>query len=100
MPRIRPREGYSNQSVSGSGIASAAAQEPPSTWPADPSIVIENYNRFLPPRRRTLFTKDKRGSQRGERIAIVGRTGAGKSSLVLALMRALDTEAVRPGAAS
>ncbi|KAH8884193.1 P-loop containing nucleoside triphosphate hydrolase protein [Thozetella sp. PMI_491] len=69
----------------------------PTTWPADPTITIENYNASYRPGGTLCLRKINVSIEAGERIAIVGRTGAGKSSLVLALMRALDAGAVRPG---
>ncbi|KAM3568437.1 hypothetical protein VYU27_009440, partial [Nannochloropsis oceanica] len=67
-------------------------KRPPANWPSEGKIVIKNlcmaYRPGLPLVLRNL-TLDIRP---GERIGIVGRTGAGKSSLLLALLRLVEAE--------
>ncbi|RSL53528.1 hypothetical protein CEP53_007709 [Fusarium sp. AF-6] len=63
---------------------------PSPSWPQNPTITFNNYSASYkagdPPCLRGLtFT-----IRAGEHVAVVGRTGAGKSSLVLALLRALE----------
>ena len=65
---------------------------PPGNWPSHGAIDIINYTtRYrsdLDPVLRHVTFK----VQPGERVGIVGRTGAGKSSLALALFRGLEAE--------
>lgn len=67
-------------------------KRPPVDWPAEGAIEFENYTT----RYRIDFDpvlRDINLSVRGgEKIGIVGRTGAGKSSTALALFRALEAE--------
>ncbi|KAK4690967.1 hypothetical protein P7C71_g5935, partial [Lecanoromycetidae sp. Uapishka_2] len=66
---------------------------PDGNWPSQGSIQFMNYTtRYrsdLEPVLKDLTFK----IQPGERVGIVGRTGAGKSSLALALFRGLEAEA-------
>lgn len=72
-------------------IECTEGQEPPHDWPLTGSVQVENlevaYAKGLPPVLRGISFEigDK------ERVGIVGRTGAGKSSLTLALFRLIDT---------
>lgn len=59
-------------------------------WPQRPSIEFENvtfrYRPNLPP----VLDKISFAVQPGEKIGIVGRTGAGKSTLIAALFRLVE----------
>ena len=65
---------------------------PPAAWPNEGCVQVNDlvvaYAPDLPPVLRGV-TFDVRG---GERIGIIGRTGAGKSSLTLALFRLLEAK--------
>ncbi|KAF2715080.1 P-loop containing nucleoside triphosphate hydrolase protein [Pleomassaria siparia CBS 279.74] len=65
---------------------------PPSNWPSKGAVEFINYST----RYRTDFDLVLKNVTfrilSGEKIGIVGRTGAGKSSLALALFRALEAE--------
>ncbi|KAM7186969.1 ATP-dependent bile acid permease [Rhypophila sp. PSN 637] len=65
---------------------------PPKNWPAQGSVEFINYStryrKELDPVLRNLTFK----IEAHEKIGIVGRTGAGKSSLALAIFRALEAE--------
>ncbi|KZV63091.1 P-loop containing nucleoside triphosphate hydrolase protein [Peniophora sp. CONT] len=65
---------------------------PPASWPTSGELRVENLSaRYSPEGPRVLhdlsFTV-----RSGERIGIVGRTGSGKSSLTLSLLRCILTE--------
>ena len=61
-------------------------------WPKEPSIVVRNlqarYRDILPPCLQNVSFEIKPG----ERVGVVGRTGAGKTSLLQALFRVLEAE--------
>ncbi|KAK4227258.1 hypothetical protein QBC38DRAFT_364659 [Podospora fimiseda] len=65
-------------------------ESPPAAWPAEGRIEVNDlvvgYAADLPPVLKGLTFSVKRN----ERIGVVGRTGAGKSSLTLALFRFLE----------
>jgi ABC-type multidrug transport system fused ATPase/permease subunit len=65
---------------------------PPSSWPSRGSIVAKNlklrYREGLPLVLKGLDFEVKPG----EKVGIVGRTGAGKSSLMLALLRLVEAD--------
>ncbi|KAH8892201.1 P-loop containing nucleoside triphosphate hydrolase protein [Thozetella sp. PMI_491] len=85
---------------SDSGLSSLPSPPSPPlspTWPADPTITFEKFSASYRPGGPLCLRDLNLTIAGGERIGIVGRTGAGKSSLVLALMQALDKEAVLAG---
>ncbi|KAL7749460.1 Transporter of the ATP-binding cassette (ABC) [Sorochytrium milnesiophthora] len=65
-------------------------QRPPASWPAEGAISVRNlivkYTPALPPVLKDV-SFDVRG---GEKIGVVGRTGAGKSTLAIALFRIME----------
>ncbi|KAI9679093.1 MAG: hypothetical protein M1829_001763 [Trizodia sp. TS-e1964] len=65
-------------------------QQPPSSWPSQGEVEFFNYSTSyrddLPPVLRNISFK----IMPLEKVGVVGRTGAGKSSLALALFRALE----------
>ncbi|KAI6783299.1 ATP-dependent bile acid permease-like protein [Emericellopsis cladophorae] len=65
-------------------------QEPPAAWPTSGRVEVDNlvvgYATDLPPVLKGLSFS----VQNNERVGIVGRTGAGKSSLTLAIFRFLE----------
>jgi ABC-type multidrug transport system fused ATPase/permease subunit len=69
-----------------------SANRPPSNWPSKGSVEFINYST----RYRTDFDLVLRNLTfkilPGEKVGVVGRTGAGKSSMALALFRALEAE--------
>lgn len=66
-------------------------KSPPAAWPTSGSIKVENltasYAADLPPVLKQISFQ----VGHNERLGVVGRTGAGKSSLTLALFRFLET---------
>ncbi|KAJ7189543.1 P-loop containing nucleoside triphosphate hydrolase protein [Mycena pura] len=67
-------------------------ETPPAHWPASGHVVVDNltarYSEEGPPILHNISFELKSG----ERVAVVGRTGSGKSSLILALLRCITTE--------
>ncbi|KAF8907317.1 ABC transporter [Gymnopilus junonius] len=65
-------------------------KKPPPSWPADGRLelrnVVLNYRPELPP----VLKGISMSIQAGEKIGIVGRTGAGKSSIMTALYRIVE----------
>lgn len=72
--------------------ANVPEMRPPRSWPSHGAIQFEEYStryrKDLDPVLRQLSFR----IQAGEKVGIVGRTGAGKSSLALALFRGLEAE--------
>jgi len=66
--------------------------KPPAYWPTSGDLRVENlsarYSQFGP----TVLHNLSFDIKSGERIGVVGRTGSGKSSLTLALLRGIITE--------
>ncbi|KAM5354839.1 hypothetical protein ACJ41O_001485 [Fusarium nematophilum] len=63
---------------------------PPSDWPSNGSIVFDSYTASYRPGGKPCLRSISLVIHEGEHVAVVGRTGAGKSSIVLALLRAID----------
>ncbi|XP_067029429.1 multidrug resistance-associated protein 1-like isoform X2 [Acropora muricata] len=72
------------------GVRVKTDSRPPDNWPESGSIVIQElglrYRKGLP----MVLKQINCGIKAGEKIGIVGRTGAGKSSLALAIFRILE----------
>jgi len=85
MERVNEYTDLETEPLSGS--------KPPTAWPTSGVIEFNNlevaYGPDIPPVLKGLSFKVRRN----ERVAVVGRTGAGKSSLALALFRCLETRA-------
>ncbi|KAI0774725.1 multidrug resistance-associated ABC transporter [Trametes elegans] len=65
---------------------------PPAYWPASGTLKVEKLSaRYTPDGPRVLH-EISFDVKAGERVGIVGRTGSGKSSLTLALLRLIFTE--------
>jgi len=65
---------------------------PPAYWPASGNLKVENLSaRYSPDGPRVLHDISFEVKS-GERVGIVGRTGSGKSSLTLSLLRCILTE--------
>ncbi|KAF2757243.1 canalicular multispecific organic anion transporter 1 [Pseudovirgaria hyperparasitica] len=65
------------------------SQQPPAVWPSKGSIEFKNVSASYKPPSNVLENLDL-SIQPGQKVAICGRTGSGKSSLMLTLFRMLD----------
>ena len=65
---------------------------PPGNWPSHGAIEFINYSTSYRPDLDPVLKNLTFKVQPSERVGIVGRTGAGKSSLALALFRGLEAE--------
>ncbi|KAF9257859.1 P-loop containing nucleoside triphosphate hydrolase protein [Marasmius fiardii PR-910] len=71
---------------------SSSTGEPPAYWPAGGDLRVENLSaRYSPDGPKVLHNLNFH-IRSGERIGVVGRTGSGKSSLTLSLLRCIYTE--------
>jgi ABC-type multidrug transport system fused ATPase/permease subunit len=83
---------YSNiEPEKGGDKGTEVMRSPPAAWPTSGSVEVENltasYAADLPPVLKDVSFR----VGHNERLGVVGRTGAGKSSLTLALFRFLET---------
>ncbi|KAG9104015.1 hypothetical protein FRC06_006095 [Ceratobasidium sp. 370] len=67
-------------------------KRPPAYWPASGRIVVENLTARYAVDRPAVLRGLSFEIESGERVGVVGRTGSGKSSLTLALLRMLPIE--------
>ncbi|KAL6299635.1 multidrug resistance-associated ABC transporter [Sparassis latifolia] len=65
---------------------------PPAYWPASGDLTVENLSARYSPDGPLVLYEISFEVKSGERVGIVGRTGSGKSSLTLALLRCILTE--------
>ncbi|KAJ6564563.1 P-loop containing nucleoside triphosphate hydrolase protein [Mycena capillaripes] len=65
---------------------------PPAYWPASGNISVKNLSARYSPDGPKVLHEISFNIKSGERVGIVGRTGSGKSSLTLALLRCIFTE--------
>ncbi|OAX78566.1 hypothetical protein ACJ72_07125 [Emergomyces africanus] len=70
-------------------------RRPPTNWPTHGALQFDNYSTRYRPDLDPVLKNVTFSVQPGERVGIVGRTGAGKSSLALALFRGLEAESGR-----
>ena len=68
---------------------------PAADWPTKGDILIDNMSMRYRPELEPVLKHLSLHIQPGEKIGVVGRTGAGKSSLVLCLMRIIEMETGR-----
>ena len=66
---------------------------PPAPWPSQGHVRFYHYDLRYQPERPVVLHKLCCEIQPGERIGVVGRTGAGKSSLAVALYRLVEPAA-------
>ena len=68
---------------------------PPSRWPEKGAVDFTDYTTRYRPGLEPVLRNVSFAVKPGEKVGIVGRTGAGKSSLALALFRGLEAETGR-----
>lgn len=68
-------------------------QPTPIGWPTRGGVTFHNFTTRYAPHLDPVLHKISFRANPGERVAVVGRTGAGKSSLALALLRVLEVDA-------
>jgi ATP-binding cassette subfamily C (CFTR/MRP) protein 1 len=66
------------------------ASEPPKNWPQHGSVVFKDVSMSYRPGLPNVFHGISLSIKGGEKIGVVGRTGAGKSSLALTLLRIVE----------
>ncbi|XP_070555574.1 ATP-binding cassette sub-family C member 8-like [Ptychodera flava] len=66
-------------------------RRPPATWPDEGDIKLEGVSARYDEHLDTVLKNATIHLKKGQKIGICGRTGSGKSSLVLALFRMIDT---------
>ncbi|KAJ7240472.1 P-loop containing nucleoside triphosphate hydrolase protein [Mycena rebaudengoi] len=70
------------------------AGKPPAHWPSSGELIVEKLSARYSPDGPKVLRDISFTVKAGERIGIVGRTGSGKSSLTLALLRCIYTEGI------
>ncbi|KAI8803437.1 P-loop containing nucleoside triphosphate hydrolase protein [Cladochytrium replicatum] len=75
-----------------SGKSKADSTADKSVWPDKGQILIQNLNLRYAPELPLVLRDVSLKIDGGEKIGIVGRTGAGKSSIILALLRLVEPE--------
>ncbi|OKL58744.1 hypothetical protein UA08_06298 [Talaromyces atroroseus] len=75
-----------------SGASPKLMYDFPRNWPTDGRVRFDGYSTRYAPELDMVLNNVTFEVCPGERVAVVGRTGAGKSSLALALIRALESE--------
>lgn len=68
----------------------APESHPPSDWPTTGQVEFKNYSTRYKDGLPLVLKKLNIAIRAGERVGVVGRTGAGKSSLTLALFRIIE----------
>ncbi|OLQ04012.1 ABC transporter C family member 2 [Symbiodinium microadriaticum] len=75
-----------------SEAAVVAASRPPAGWPDRGVLKVKNLQLRYKPHLPLVLKGLSFSMKEGERVGVVGRTGAGKSSLLLALLRIAEPE--------
>ncbi|KAH6980736.1 hypothetical protein BKA56DRAFT_485588, partial [Ilyonectria sp. MPI-CAGE-AT-0026] len=70
---------------------------PPFGWPRHPTVQFQSFTMSYQAGGRPCLRNVNVSVAAGDHIAVVGRTGAGKSSLAQALLRGVGSDAIRTG---
>jgi len=76
--------------LKGEAPASIPSKRPAKSWPADGAIEFRDYSARYRPDLDLVIRNLTFSVKSGEKIGIVGRTGAGKSSVLLGLFRLIE----------
>lgn len=68
------------------------SKKPPAAWPTSGSLTINNLSARYSPEGPNVLHGLSFSVPSGSKIGVVGRTGSGKSSLTLSLLRLIPTE--------
>lgn len=69
------------------------SSDAPEAWPTQGAVVFRHFSaRYAPHHEEPVLRDVSLAVRPGERVAVVGRPGAGKTSLALALLRALEAD--------
>ncbi|ETS85549.1 hypothetical protein PFICI_03574 [Pestalotiopsis fici W106-1] len=79
--RDTPQEGSATESL-----------EPPKSWPSTGAIKINNLTSTYHAENERVLSDVSLQIQPGQKVGICGRTGSGKSSLLLSLLKLLETQ--------
>lgn len=80
-------------SLPSEAAADVPDKQPPKTWPEHGSIEFDKFSMRYRPELELCLREVSFTINGGERVGVVGRTGAGKSSLTLAIFRILEAAA-------
>lgn len=67
-------------------------EQVPASWPSEGAVSFGNYSTRYRENQDPVLRNVNVEIKRGEKVGIVGRTGAGKSSLTLALLRIIEAD--------
>lgn len=67
-------------------------QDPPVTWPSEGSIIFQDVDMSYEPAASPILRHITLNIPPGSKLGICGRTGSGKSSLILALLRMIEIQ--------
>lgn len=67
-------------------------QDPPVTWPSEGSIIFQGVDMSYEPAASPILRHITLNIPPGSKLGICGRTGSGKSSLILALLRMIEIQ--------
>jgi ATP-binding cassette subfamily C (CFTR/MRP) protein 1 len=79
-----------NEPEGGSGTPENLSVQPAESWPAEGRITFDNFSARYGAHLPTCLSNINLVIEPGQKVAVVGRTGAGKSSLALTLGRFLE----------